>query len=88
MLRWALHAAVDASDLADSIRAVELMQLAARLIAESGALPHRCDRAAALFRQMIAEAAAGAPFVVTQVMLEAHDAEVARMATRSRRVAA
>jgi hypothetical protein len=76
MMRWAICAAVDASDLPDSVVAVELMQEAARLIAWSGALPHRCDRAAKLFRAMIAEEADGAPFPITEVMVEAYRAAV------------
>lgn len=86
--RWAIGALVDAGDLPPSIFAVELMREAARLIAETGALPHRCDRATKLFRELIADAAAGAPFPVTETMLEAHEAEVARITARPRRRAA
>jgi hypothetical protein len=90
MVRWAINAAIDASDLPDSVKAVELMREAARLIAWSGALPYRCDRAAKLFRQMIAEEAAGAPFPITEVMVEAYRAaivsiEQARNARQRRR---
>jgi hypothetical protein len=70
-LRWAIGALVEGVDLPASIVAVELMRCAARLIAGSGALPHRCDRASALFRQMIAAEAAGAPFPVTDEMIAA-----------------
>ena len=77
MLRFAIGASVDASnDLPDSVIAVELMREAARLIAWSGALPYRCDNATRLFRQMIAEEAAGAPFPVTEEMIHAYHAEI------------
>jgi hypothetical protein len=89
MIRFAICAVVDASDLPDSVIAVELMEEAARLIAWSGALPHRCDRAARLFRELIAKAADGAPFMPTAEMVEAFHAEIVNIerarAARQRR---
>jgi hypothetical protein len=87
---WALGALVDGADLLPVHKSVALMREAARLIAESGALPVRCDNAAHLFRQMIAEEAAGAPFPITEVMVEAYRAaivsiEQARNARQRRR---
>ncbi len=83
--RWALGALVDGADMLDTIKSVELMRVAARLIAWSGALPHRCDNAARLFRQMIAEEAAGAPFPVSEEMIETFHAEIERVAARKAR---
>jgi hypothetical protein len=89
MIRFAICAAVDASDLPDSVKAVELMGEAARLIAWAGALPYRCDRATKLFREMIAREADGAPFPVTEEMIEAYRAEIINIersrAARARR---
>lgn len=85
--RWAITALVNNADLPSSIVAVDLMREAARLIAFAGALPHRCDRAAALFREMIAREADGAPFPVTEEMVATYRAESDRLALRSRRAA-
>lgn len=75
----AIAALVDGfDDLPPACKSVALLREAARLIAASGALPIRCDNAARLFREMIAEEAAGAPFPITEEMIRAY-----REATRA-----
>ena len=85
---WALGALVDGADLLPVFKSVALMREAARLIAEAGALSIRCDRAAKLFRQMLAEEASGAPIPISEPMVESYRQEIARVASRRRRRAA
>lgn len=82
-LAWSIAALVAAADMPACIAAVELMRNAAQLIARTGALPHRCDNAATLFRRMIAEEAAGSP-LVTDEMQQSYRAELERVAARRR----
>ena len=79
---WAIGAMVDGADMLPVFKTVALLREAARLIAESGALPVRCDNAAKLFRQMIAEEASCAPIQITDEMISAYRDESAKVAAR------
>ena len=77
----AIGAVVDGYDLLPVFKSTALMREAARIIAESGALPVRRDNAAALFRKMIDEEV-GDVFPITAEMVDAYHSEIEKIQRR------
>lgn len=79
----AIGAVVDGYDLLPVFKSVALLREAARIIAQSGALPIRRDNAADLFRRMIDEEA-GDVFPITPEMVDAYHDEIEKVARAKR----